>query len=125
MLISTRFLCNYDRIKAMKIKVEKLRREDLDEFWQVFSQIIQRGFPGYSQIVINHFLNKTYTKSNFDYWLSTGWKIVLVAKNPTSQRGASVKENAKGAKKAIRPETALSEIKVFYTIHFFHRLQQP
>lgn len=64
----------------MLIKIEKIKPEDLEEFWQVFCQVIKNDFPGYSQMVINNFLNVIYTRSSFNYWLSQGSKIILIAK---------------------------------------------
>ena len=69
----------------MKLKVEKLQAQDLDEFWQVFSQVLQNDFPGYSKAVVDYFLNKVYTRTNFSHWLSTGWKVVLAAKLENSR----------------------------------------
>ena len=64
----------------MEIKIEKLTFQDLDLFWQVFSKVLQTDFPGYTKAVVDYFLNKAYTRANFNYWLSTDWKIVLAAK---------------------------------------------
>jgi ribosomal protein S18 acetylase RimI-like enzyme len=74
----------------MEVKIEKLETKDLNEFWEVFSQILQNDFPGYTKAVVDYFLTKVYTKINFNHWLTTGWKIVLIAKN--------AKEEAKDAK---------------------------
>ena len=70
----------YGKIRLVKIKIESLRREELSSFWAVFAKLLQNDFPGYSKAVVDYFLNKTYSQKNFDYWLSTGWKIILVAK---------------------------------------------
>lgn len=67
------------KLGGMEIKVEKLKREDLDEFWQAFSQVMKKDFPGYSKVVVDYFLTRMYSKHNFDFWLKTGWKIVLAA----------------------------------------------
>lgn len=64
----------------MEIVIEKVNETSLDEFWQVFSESIRQDFPGYSKAVIDHFLNKVYTKSAYQYWLTNNWKIIYVAK---------------------------------------------
>jgi len=64
----------------MEIEIEKLQVKDLNEFWEVFPQILEKDFPGYTKAVVDYFLNKVYTKINFNHWLTTGWKIVLIAK---------------------------------------------
>ena len=82
----------------MEIKVEKLKREDLDEFWQAFSQVMKKDFPGYSKTVVGYFLTKMYSKHNFDYWLKTGWKIVLIANAKNAKKYA---KNAKTGTKVV------------------------
>ncbi len=64
----------------MNILIEKLQLKDLDDFWEVFSQTIRTDFPGYSPKVIDYFLTQMYSKYNFQQWLMTGWKIVLVVR---------------------------------------------
>lgn len=63
----------------MEITIKKLELEQLASFWQVFSQLLKAGFPGYSQAVVDYFLEKTYNMTNFNYWLASGWKIVFVS----------------------------------------------
>lgn len=65
----------------MEIIIERLQLAELDSFFQIFSELLQKDFPVYSKAVINYFLIKTYSKSAYHYWLTTGWKIVLIAKN--------------------------------------------
>ncbi|MFC1711082.1 GNAT family N-acetyltransferase [Patescibacteria group bacterium] len=64
----------------MEITIEKLSLYDLDPFWLVFKTVLEKDFPGYSQAVISYFLTKVYNKASFHYWLTSGWKIVLIAK---------------------------------------------
>lgn len=64
----------------MEVLVEKIQTKDLDNFWPVFSMVLSEGFPGYSKKVIDYFLQRIYTKVNFDYWLRYNYKIILVAK---------------------------------------------
>jgi len=80
----------------MDIKIEKLQFGDLDEFWQVFSQTISNDFPGYSKPVVEYFLTQVYTKNNFQQWLLTGWKIILLAKQETKIVGFAVLDKAYG-----------------------------
>lgn len=64
----------------MKVIIEKLRKRNLAEFWRVFAVLLRNDFSGYTKRVVNNFLNNTYTQRCFDYWLTTGWKEILVAK---------------------------------------------
>lgn len=65
---------------VMEVKIEKLKPEEVEIFWPVFSQVLKNDFPGYSLAVLDFFLNQVYTSSAFSYWLSQEEKTVLVAK---------------------------------------------
>jgi len=69
----------------MEVKIEKLQMQNLDEFWQVFAQILKADFPGYSKSVVDYFLTRMYLKDNFDHWLKTDWKVILIAKNTKTE----------------------------------------
>lgn len=84
------------KIRPMEIKIEKLTFQDLDLFWQVFSKVLQTDFPGYTKAVVDYFLNKAYTRANFNYWLSTDWKIVLAAKAEAGIIGFAVLDKPYG-----------------------------
>ena len=73
-------LRNHGKIKSMEIKIDKLQIKDLDEFWEVFSQVMRKDFPGYTKAVVDYFLNKIYTKYNFSHWLNVNWKSIFTAK---------------------------------------------
>lgn len=64
----------------MEINIEKLNLLELDQFMQIFTTVLQEGFPGYSKAVIDYFVNKAYNRNSYHYWLTTGWKIIYVAK---------------------------------------------
>lgn len=74
----------------MEIIVERLQLADLDGFWQVFETVIRHDFPFYSSTVIDHFINRTYTKASYHYWLTTDWKIIYVAKAENKTIGFAV-----------------------------------
>lgn len=80
----------------MAVKIEKLQVQELDSFWPVFSQVLESGFPGYTKAVIDYFLTKVYTRKAFHYWLSTGWKIVLLAKSGNRIIGFAVLDKPYG-----------------------------
>ena len=63
----------------MEVKIEKLQKEDLNKFWEIFVQVLKDDFPGYTKVVIDYFINKIYTRVNFGHWINIDWKIVLVA----------------------------------------------
>lgn len=80
----------------MEVKIEKLQKEDLDKFWEVFVQVLKKDFPGYTKAVTDYFINKIYTKTVFNHWLSTGWKIGLLAKSGRRISGFSVLDKPYG-----------------------------
>ena len=79
-----------------KIIIDKLQFGEVNEFFQVFSQIISNDFPGYSKAVIDYFLTQVYTINNFQQWLLTGWKIVLLAKQEALIVGFAVLDRPYG-----------------------------
>lgn len=74
----------------MEIIIERLQLAELDSFFQIFSELLQKDFSVYSKTVINYFLIKAYSKSAYHYWLTTGWKIIFVAKKEDYIIGFSV-----------------------------------
>lgn len=69
----------------MNIKTEKLNLQELDLFWQVFEKVLSQDFPGYSQKVVDYFLEKLYNKASFNHWLNSGLKTVLIAKTESGK----------------------------------------
>jgi len=49
----------------MKVKVEALREEGVDEFFEVFEKVMRTTCGFYSKKVINYFLGRIYTKESF------------------------------------------------------------
>jgi GNAT superfamily N-acetyltransferase len=64
----------------MEFKIEVLSQSELADFWQLFSLILKKDFPGYNSEVVKYFLIKVYNQATFNYWIKTEWKTVLVAK---------------------------------------------
>jgi len=64
----------------IETKIERLTYNDLEPFFIVFNFLLKHDFPGYTPAVVNYFLEKVYTKTAFNYWLNSGWKIVFIAK---------------------------------------------
>ncbi len=71
----------------MRFEISILKPEKIEEFWPVFAEVLQNEFPGYSQKVIDYFLEKIYNKQAFSYWITKGLKTVLVAKTKTQLVG--------------------------------------
>ncbi|PIS09133.1 hypothetical protein COT75_03110 [Candidatus Beckwithbacteria bacterium CG10_big_fil_rev_8_21_14_0_10_34_10] len=65
----------------MTVRIEKLIYKDFEEFYKLYSLTLENDFPGYTKPVIDYFLNKIYTREALINWLSSGWKIVFIAKN--------------------------------------------
>lgn len=61
------------------IIIEKLKIEEIPQFHEIFSVVINEGFC-YSLGVKNYFITRGFTQENFRYWLSNNYKQVLVAK---------------------------------------------
>jgi len=51
----------------------------LNQFLPVFAHILENEFPGYSKNVVRYFLEKIYTKINFEWWMSQKQKIIIAA----------------------------------------------
>jgi GNAT superfamily N-acetyltransferase len=62
------------------ISISQLKTDKVEDFFPVFSSVLKTDFPGYSKAVIDYFLSKIYTPQAFRYWLTTGWKLVFIAK---------------------------------------------
>lgn len=72
--------------------VEKLNTQDLDPFLETFAAVLREAFPGYSQKIVDYFLQRIYTRANFDYWLRYNYKIILIAKTESRIVGFMVIE---------------------------------
>jgi ribosomal protein S18 acetylase RimI-like enzyme len=63
----------------MQFQVEKLKQEEIPQFFEVFRQVMWDGY-NYPPKIKEHFLNKIYSRENFHYWLDQGYKSILVSK---------------------------------------------
>ena len=65
----------------MFYQISNLRKDEVKEFHQVFSEVLSSQFPGYTPKVIKYLLEKIYTESSFYYWLVNNSKTVLISKS--------------------------------------------
>lgn len=77
----------------MNITISFLNKQDVNQFLPVFAQILETEFPGYTKNVVRYFLDKIYTKINFEWWLSQRQKIIIATipgENPIDIVGFAV-----------------------------------
>ena len=63
----------------MNIAISLLSKQEIDSFLPVFAHILENEFPGYTKNVVRYFLDKIYTKINFEWWTSQKQKIIIAA----------------------------------------------
>lgn len=80
----------------MNILIDTLSTQGINEFYQVFTTVLKEDFPGYTQAVINYFLTKAYNISSYHYWITTGWKIVFIAREEGKIIGFAVVDKPYG-----------------------------
>lgn len=64
---------------TIPMNISLITDQELDQFLPVFAHILENEFPGYSKNVVRYFLEKIYTKQNFQWWLSQKQKIIIAA----------------------------------------------
>lgn len=64
----------------MDIQIDRLKPEELKEFYPVFSRVLATEFPCYSVENVNYLLGEIYTPFNFEYWIREETKYCLVAR---------------------------------------------
>jgi GNAT superfamily N-acetyltransferase len=62
----------------MKIAIEILRKERIDEFFEVFEKVMKTACEFYSKRVINYFLGRLYTKESFLIRIQDGTLVVFL-----------------------------------------------
>ncbi|MFA5136605.1 MAG: GNAT family N-acetyltransferase [Patescibacteria group bacterium] len=65
----------------MNATIHTLDQHELDDFFLVFSQVLEDEFPKYTKKIVRYFLEKIYSLHNFRYWLTNQLKTILVAKD--------------------------------------------
>lgn len=74
----------------MDIEIHAIHQTEVDRFWNLFVEILQSQFPGYSKKVLSFMTEKIYTRTAFIYWLSQSMKTVFVATDKTVPVGFAV-----------------------------------
>lgn len=62
------------------IKIEKLTLENLNEFFEVFKEVLGTGFPEYSKELINFFIYKDFSKNIFSEKIKKNQWLGLLTK---------------------------------------------
>ena len=52
---------------------------DIDNFYELFVEIMNEGYAGYSEALKTHFLTKDYTKINYYNWIEKFFRIIYLA----------------------------------------------
>lgn len=52
---------------------------DIEKFYSLFTLIMHEGYSGYSHKLINHFLQKDYSKQQFYLWLERFFRNIYLA----------------------------------------------
>ncbi len=74
----------------MKITIEILRAEEINDFWKVFAQVLKKEFVVYSPKIVDFFLTKIYIPLNFSYWLARNLRTIIIAKKDSEIIGFAV-----------------------------------
>lgn len=64
----------------MKMEISTLTKDDIGGFYPVFTTAMKTVFLCYGKKVIDFFLEKVYTPTNFFYWINNQYKTIIVAK---------------------------------------------
>jgi ribosomal protein S18 acetylase RimI-like enzyme len=72
------------------MKVSKLTYMQVSSFWQLFKEVLQSEFPGYSPKTIQYFLEKIYTEPTFRYYVRENLKTILVTTEGADITGFAV-----------------------------------
>jgi len=80
----------------LSFKINLLEVKKVDLFWDVFKELLQTSFPGYTQEVVNFFLQDIYSKNSFINWVLSKWKIVFIAEQKENVIGFAVLDKPYG-----------------------------
>jgi len=61
------------------MSVRSLSTNDIEEFYPVFSSVLQTEFPGYAPTIVKYLLTRIYTAPTFKFWLQREEKCILGA----------------------------------------------
>ncbi len=64
----------------MNWTIEPLSLLEMPAFWQTFKEVLETDFPGYTKKVIEYFLHYLYSEKSFAYYLQSGQKTILIAR---------------------------------------------
>jgi len=80
------------------VKVELLTREKFNEFYDVFTLLMNEGYEGFSEALKKHFLASDYSKFTYSYWLEKNFRRFSIAIDDTTGKviGFLVGDNTYG-----------------------------
>lgn len=71
----------------MHIEIRAIDQTEIDPFWNLFVEILQTQFPGYTKKVLRFMIEKIYTRTSYIYWLNKSMKTVFLATDNNSAIG--------------------------------------
>lgn len=86
----------------MNYTVTILTQKEVDDFYDVFQDVLKTEFPGYTPRVVKHLLDKIYTRYAYAYWIRNASKRVMIAKKDDEIVGFADVDNPYGGVSLLR-----------------------
>ena len=68
------------------VKVEILTSSRFNEFYDVFTALMNEGYEGFSETLKKYFLNNDYSKFTYSYWLEKNFRRFTLAVDQESNK---------------------------------------
>lgn len=78
------------------MEIIDLNRENLNDFFELFTIVLSEEFPEYSEKIKNHFFTKDYSKLSFDFNIDRPYRKVLLAVRDDKVMGYLVADQTYG-----------------------------
>lgn len=82
--------------------IQILDKNGVEQFYSLFTQILQSEFPGYTEKVTHYLLTEIYTPQNFAYWIEKELKTVCVAEENGQYLGFMIVDSPYGGVSLLR-----------------------
>jgi ribosomal protein S18 acetylase RimI-like enzyme len=67
------------------VRISDFQLRDIDPFYKCFEVIMHEGYAGFSQPLIEYFIKKEYSKSNFYIWVERNFRKIFLAFNENNE----------------------------------------
>ena len=78
------------------MSIHALSSQDIDQFYPVFTSVLNTEFPGYTREVIYYLFNRIYTRDTLKFWVQRKEKIIIGAFENDSIVGFAVIDSPYG-----------------------------